>query len=595
VIILGINAFHGDASAALLIDGELAAGVEEERFSRLKHQAGFPGRAANWVLESAGVQPHDIDHVAISRNPRANLQQKLLRVLRDRPSPRGVMDRISNQRLTLSVPAILAEALDAEPSAITAKFHNVEHHRAHLASAFFCSPFDDATAVSLDGMGDFTSGMWASGTGSHLDVHGRVSSPHSLGVFYTAFTQFLGMHNYGDEYKLMGLAAYGEPRLAPEVRKVVRATATGYRLDLSYFTHHRLTGGLRTAWADGSPIIDRLWSDRFIEAFGPAREPRAALTDRDRDLAASVQLVLEEVELELLRGLHARHPSPRLVMAGGVALNCTVNGMIRSETPFEELWIQPAANDSGTSLGAALWVQHQLLGRPRRWTMTHVAYGPMSDGAAIDAAIADAGLTSDRFRDDRELCDAVAARIADGAVVGWYQGRSELGPRALGQRSILCDPRRHDMKDLLNARIKHREPFRPFAPAVLAERTAEWFEQDYPSPFMLMTYRIRPEQQSRVPAVTHEDGTGRLQMVDADVHPRYHGLISAFERRTGVPILLNTSFNENEPIVNTAEEAIDCFLRTRMDVLVLDDRFVERSRVGQGVSEADERTTLTRQ
>jgi carbamoyltransferase len=250
--------------------------------------------------------------------------------------------------------------------------------------------------------------------------------------------------------------------------------------------------------------------------------------------------------------------------------------MIRSETPFDELWIQPAANDSGTSIGAALWVQHQILGLPRTWRMQHVAYGPVSDGADIEAALADVGLTARRFSDDDELCDAVAARIADGAVVGWYQGRSEIGPRALGQRSILCDPRRPDMKDLLNARIKHREPFRPFAPAVLAERTADWFDQDYPSPFMLMTYRIREEQRQRVPAVTHEDGTGRLQTVEAHLHPRYHRLITAFERRTGVPILLNTSFNENEPIVNTAAEAIDCFMRTRMDVLVLDDRVIER-------------------
>lgn len=474
------------------------------------------------------------------------------------------------------MPQLLANALEVDRRRLTARFHNVEHHRAHLASAFFCSPFEDATAVSLDGMGDFTSGMWASGAGSRLDVHGRVTAPHSLGVFYTAFTQFLGMRNYGDEYKLMGLAAYGEPRFAPEVRKIVRSTPDGYRLDLAYFVHHRLGGALRTAWGEGSPVLDRLWSDRIIEVFGPAREPRGEITARDRDLAASVQLVLEEVELALLRRIHARHPNPRLVMAGGVALNCTVNGMIRSETPFEELWIQPAANDSGTSLGAALWVQHQLLGEPRGWRMTHVAYGPVSGGDDIDRAVAAAGLVSERHEDEAWLCDVVAGRIADGAVVGWYQGRSELGPRALGQRSILCDPRRPDMKDLLNARIKHREPFRPFAPAILAERTAHWFEQDYPSPFMLMTYRIHPEQQPRVPAVTHEDGTGRLQTVDADVHPRYHRLIAAFERQTGVPILLNTSFNENEPIVNTAEEAIDCFLRTRMDVLVLDDRVIER-------------------
>ena len=576
MFILGINAFHGDASATLLVDGEPVAAVEEERFTRMKHQAGFPARAAAWVLEAAGVRPEQLDHVAISRDPRANLSRKVLAVLRDRPSPRGLTDRLRNQRETLSVADHLARSLDVGRDRLRARFHNVEHHRAHLASAYHCSPFDDAAAVSLDGMGDFASGMWASGRGGRLEVHGRVISPHSLGVFYTAFTQFLGMPNYGDEYKLMGLAAYGKPTYVDEVRRVVRHVPGGYRLDLSYFVHHRLKGGLRTSWQEGSPVLDRLWSDRFVEVFGPAREPRTEVTERDRDLAASVQQVLEEVELAFLRDVHARRPNPRLVMAGGVALNCTVNGMIRSETPFKDVWIQPAANDSGTSLGAALWVQHQVLGLPRRWRMTHVAYGPTSGPAEIDAAIAAAGLTAERFGDDAALCDRVAARIADGAVVGWYQGRSELGPRALGQRSILCDPRRPDMKDLLNARIKHREPFRPFAPSILAERTGQWFEQDYPSPFMLMTYRVREEQRPRVPAITHEDGTGRLQMVDGGLHPRYHGLIAAFEARTGVPILLNTSFNENEPIVNTAAEAIDCFLRTRMDVLVLDDRVIER-------------------
>lgn len=574
MIVLGINAYHGDAAAAVLIDGEVVAAVEEERFTRVKHQAGFPDQAVRWCLQEIGAEAGDVDHVGISRDPLRHLTRKLAWTLRGRPSLPSLHQRLGTQRKLLGLRDALGHALACDPDKITARLHRVEHHRAHLGSTLFCSPFEDATCVTLDGMGDFVSSMWGHGAGSRIDVTGFVPFPASLGVYYTAFTQFLGLPAYGDEYKLMGLAAYGEPRFLPELRDVLRVgNGTSFELDLDYFVHH--DQGVDMTWSDGTPMLGRLWSAKMEERFGPPRAVRGEVSERDRDLAASVQARLEEVELEFLRRLHERHPSPRLVLAGGVALNCLANGRIRSDTPFEEVWIQPAANDAGTALGAALWLWHQALGNPRSWEMTDAYLGPSYSQSACEAALAHAGLDATLLEDEK-LYDYVAGRIADGAIVGWFQGRAEFGPRALGARSIVCDPRRPDMKDILNARIKHREPFRPFAPSILAEATGEWFEDDYPSPFMLMAYQVRPERREAIPAVTHDDGTSRLQMVSHEANPRFHDLISAFDRLTGVPVLLNTSFNENEPMVLRPEEAVDCFRRTDMDVLVLGGLVVDR-------------------
>jgi carbamoyltransferase len=362
----------------------------------------------------------------------------------------------------------------------------------------------------------------------------------------------------------------------PQLREVVRlGDGVRYHLDLSYFTHH--DKGVEMTWADGTPSLGPMYSPKLAEVFGPPREFRGELTQRDRDLAASVQRRLEEVELEYLRRLHERVPERAVVMAGGVALNVLANGLIRSETPFEDVWVQPAANDSGTAIGAAQYVMHHVLGQPRTWTMTHAYTGPVYDEVANVAALSAAGLTDDATRyDDEELFPFIARRLTEGAVVGWYQGRAELGPRALGNRSIVCDPRRHDMKDILNARIKHREPFRPFAPSVLAETMGDWFEAPYESPYMLMAFKVRADKLGQIPAITHEDGTARVQTVTAETNPRYYGLIRAFNDLTGVPMVLNTSFNENEPIVCTPAEATDCFARTDMDVLVLGNHVVDR-------------------
>jgi carbamoyltransferase len=573
--ILGLNAYHGDAAAALLIDGELVAAAEEERFNRVKHCAGFPELAAAWCLADAGLTAADLDHVAVSRDPKANLGRKLLRTIRHGASARYLKARLENAAKVRDVRAALAHGLAVDPAEIRAELHNVEHHQAHVASAFFVSPFEDAAILSVDGFGDFASTMLAEGHGSRFTVLDRVLFPHSLGIFYTAVTQWLGFPSYGDEGKVMGLAPYGEPaRHLARMRELVQLNGSLFELGLEYFTHDK--EGVDMTWDEASPTIGRIFSDRMIEAFGPAREARGELTETHEDVAAALQAMLEEAYLHLVRDLWERTHIPNLCLAGGVALNAVVNGRIRPETPFEEIYVQPAAGDSGTAVGSAYWVWNQELGHPRSFVMEHAYTGPGYSDEECAGAIAAAGLSGERLEDDA-LFPAVAERIADGDVVGWFQGRMEFGPRALGHRSIVVDPRRADMKDILNARIKHREPFRPFAPSILAEATGDWFEQDYASPFMVLVYKTRRDKRDQIPAVNHVDDTGRLQTVEERVSPRYYRLISEFGKLTGVPVVLNTSFNENEPIVMTPEQAVETFQKTKMDVLVLGNQVVRRN------------------
>jgi carbamoyltransferase len=568
--ILGLNAFHGDASAALFSHGELIAAVEEERFNRLKHWAGFPAEAARYCL--AGIDPASLEHVAISRDPRAHLWRKLARAA-TRPGDWGrLASRAKNSMKVAGLAARLNSSGLAHANQI--RIHLVEHHRAHLASAFFASPFEEAAVISIDGFGDYSSLMWGVGRGSHFDVRGGVRFPHSLGLFYTAFTQFLGFPKFGDEYKMMGLSAYGEPRFAPQVRRVVATCGGQVRLNLDYFIHH--TTGVAMSWDDCEPTVGTVYSPQMVEAFGPARTPGSELLRWHRDLAASVQAVLEENYFAILNHVQRKTGLTKVCLAGGVALNCVANGMIFDKTDFRDVYVQPAAHDAGTSIGAALYVQHQILNQPRSFVMKHVYYGAEYSDAEILKSLQAVGATSHKLPDN-QLIARTAAQIADGKVVGWFQGRSEFGPRALGNRSILADPRRADMKDILNSRIKLREPFRPFCPSVLAESAGDYFETGYPSPFMVMAYKIKPEMRQAIPAVVHNDCTGRVQTVEKDVNPLYWKLIRAFGDRTGVPVLLNTSFNENEPIVNTPAQAIDCFLRTRMDVLSIGNYLLLKS------------------
>jgi carbamoyltransferase len=583
--VLGLNAFHGDAAAVLVRDGALVAGVEEERLNRVKHWAGFPSRAIAAVLEESGADLEGVAHVAVSRDPRAHLLDKALFAFRRRPGLAAIKDRLANLRHVADLPSRL-HGIGRGRFAGTA--HNVEHHRAHAASAFYCSPFEEAACLTVDGFGDFLSSLSAVGRGSRLEVLDEVMFPHSLGILYTAVTQFLGFPSYGDEYKVMALASFGRPTFLDRMRRIVRLEDDGgFRTDVDFFLH--ASEGVTMSWDDGAPVLGRLWSDRFLEEFGPPRRPDALLTERDHDLAASLQAVYEEVLFHRLRWLQKRTGLRSLCLAGGCALNSVANGKVRAETGFTDVFVQPAAGDAGTALGAALHVWHQELGRPRTFVMRHAYYGPSFSEERIADAVrarlpsldaagqATGGIRARRCADAQARERDTAAALASGAIVGFYQGCSEWGPRALGNRSILADPRRPEVKDILNERVKRREPFRPFAPAILEERVSDWFEDATADPFMVTVHPVRPAQRPRVPGVTHVDGTARLQAVSRQTNPRFWGLIRAFEEATGVPLLLNTSFNENEPIVNTPEEALECFLRTRIDRLVLGDWLLERT------------------
>ena len=580
--ILGINAYHADVSAVLVRDGELVAAVEEERFRRVKHWAGFPTQSIRTVLEMGGITGADVEHVAISRDPRANLFRKAAFAIAHRPDFSQIRDRFRNARKVRDVRRPLADALGLDAGALP-RIHFVEHHPAHLASSFFVSPFEDAAVCAVDGSGDFVSTSMALGAGNRLTVLDKTYFPHSLGTMYTAVTQFLGFGNYGDEFKVMGLAPYGEPEFVTELRRLVRLEPRGrYRLNREYFRHWNER--IETEWDDGYPTIGRVYSDELERLLGPARDPKEPLTQHYENIAHSIQAVFEECYFHVLNGLWERTRNPRLCLSGGCAMNSVANGKVRANTPFEELYIQPASGDNGTALGAAYDVWHQTLRRPRGFVMEHGYWGTEYPDTSVAARVADAPddeweYTSRRYASEDELCSVVAQLIADGNVVGWYQGRMEWGSRALGNRSILADPRRADMRDLINTRIKYREKFRPFAPSVLAESVDDWFVGAVDDPFMLQVYPVREDRREAIPAVTHVDGSGRLQTVSERTNRRYSRLIREFGTLTGVPIVLNTSFNENEPIVDTPEQALDCFLRTRMDVIVVNDTVIRRTPV----------------
>jgi carbamoyltransferase len=575
--ILGINAYHGDAAAAIIRDGRLIAAVEEERFNRVKHCAGFPEQSIRYCLDAAGIGLENVDHIGISRDPSAHLHKKVL-FAAARAAKQGaaagaglinqIKDRLGNAAKVRDLKSELARVFSIPKNRIAAEFHNVEHHRAHLASCFYVSPFERAALLSIDGFGDFISTMWAVGEGKKIEILGQVEYPHSIGIVYTATTQFLGFPHYGDEGKVMGLAPYGRPRFIDEFREIVRTEENGqFRLHLDYFRHH--AEGVEMTWDGGSPVIGRIYSDRFAETFGPPRTPGSALSDREHDIAASLQMRLEEVAFHVLKRLHEQTGITDLGLAGGVAYNSVMNGKILLHTPFRRIFVQPAAGDSGTAIGVCYEIAKL------REHMLHAYTGPEFSNDEIRAVLTNANLQFETYTDD-EVTKRAAHDIASGKVVGWFQGKMEFGPRALGNRSIVVDPRRAEMKDILNDRIKKREPFRPFAPSILEERVGDYFEQTHPAPTMLMVYQVRAERRAKIPAVTHVDGSGRLQTVSRETNPRYYQLISDFDELTGVPVLLNTSFNENEPVVCTPDHAVDCFLKTRMDALYIGNYAVRR-------------------
>ena len=599
IFILGVNAYHGDSAACLIRDGEIISAAEEERFRRIKHWAGFPSQAIRFCLDDAGITLSDIGIVAVNSNPRASLWKKIEYTLRRRPDFSLVVDRLRNQIKRQSIEGELTKAFPR--TRFWGRIVKVEHHLAHLASAFLVSPFQEACIASIDGFGDFCSTAWGMGQGTLINVEGRIHFPHSLGVFYQAITQYLGFPNYGDEYKVMGLAPYGQPNRLADMRKIVRLRAKGcFELDTRLFRHHREK--IDYAWQGGSPHVGTLYSPALEELLGPARREGEPLGQVHYDIARSLQAMYEEAFFHLLDHLHDRYSADSLTLAGGCAMNSVANGKVLQRSKFKRLYVQSAAGDAGGAIGAAIYAWHletkqqnsAVAASPRlsalagdelgnRQVMDHAYLGPAASDLGIKALfderadeIAESGCRIEFIPDEKKLCDLTANAIATGKVVGWFQGRMEWGPRALGNRSILGDPRRADMKDILNSKIKRRESFRPFAPSVLKEHVGGWFEEDGDVPFMMQVYQIRAEKRALIPAVTHVDGTGRLQAVYRQTNPRYWSLIDAFRKITTVPMVLNTSFNENEPVVCRPSEALNCFLRTQMDILVLKNYIICR-------------------
>jgi carbamoyltransferase len=581
MMILGLNMFHADASAAIIVDGEVAFAIAEERLNRRKHFGGFPALAVKACLDAVGAKVSDIHHVAVGQDSDANLARKVQYAL---ANPTKILNfiRLRQRKESMrDVRSLLAQALDVDSAQLRFQQHHLEHHVAHIASAYYCSPWEKAAGFSYDGSGDFVSTMMARCEGNNIEVLDRVFLPHSLGSVYTMICEFIGYSKYGDEGKVMGLAPYGKETYCDAIGKIVAAKKSGFHLDLSYFKPLGSNSGMQVL-PDGTVRLARHFSDRMKKQFGEPRQPHAEITQRDMDLAFAVQHSFEEIFFHLLNHLHRQAPCGDLAMAGGCALNSVANGKLFDRTPFRSTYVQPAAGDEGLAIGAALHTYHAVLQQPRRHELKHSYLGPEFSDSYIESSLKKAGLDY-RKLERPPLLEKVAAQIAAGNVIGWFQGRMEWGPRALGNRSILAHPGLPNMKDVLNARIKHREWFRPFAPSILADHQHEYFEHDHPSPFMLHVYKIRPEKRKLLCAVNHVDDTGRLQTVTREENPLYYDLISAFHRKTGIPVILNTSFNENEPIVCTPEEAIDCFQRTRMDVLAIGPYLVTKPKAENSV------------
>lgn len=581
--ILGLNAFHGDSSACLFYDGKLIAAVEEERFRRVKHWAGFPSESIKYCLSVAGITLSDISHIAINQNIKSNFSRKLIYSIYSKFSLKLVIDRIKNKGMRLNIRRHLE--LGIPDQEFRGDIHQIEHHLSHIASAFYVSPYSKAAVLSVDGFGDFASTAWGVGNGIDIDVDDKIFFPHSLGIFYQALTQFLGFNNYGDEYKIMGLAPYGRPRFLSEMEKIVLLLPGGrYKLNLKYFLHQ--LGGVKYEWDGKCPVIGRLFSHDLEGLLGKSRDVDSEITQVHMDIASSIQAMYEKALFHILNSMYLKYGIDDLALAGGCAMNSVANGKIQKETPFKRVYIQSAAGDSGGAIGAALSVFYSMrknYAGTRREVHDHAYWGPEFTNEQIKHAIYayKDDLSVEKYSIHKEnnfqhLCDQIASEVSNGNVVGWFQGRLEWGPRALGNRSIIGDPRRENMKEILNSKIKRRESFRPFAPSILRESVVDWFETDGDVPFMMQVFQIREEMRGKIPAVTHVDGSGRLQTVCEKNNPKYYQLIKAFYRKTGVPILLNTSFNENEPVVCSPEEAIDCFVRTKMDILVLGEWILKR-------------------
>jgi carbamoyltransferase len=574
MIILGINAYHADSSAAIFIDGKLIVAAEEERFKRIKHWAGFPQEAINFCLTECNISLTDVNFITIGRDPKAKIINKLFFVLKNIfKSNQLLKERIYNKNKIDNIATDLLNFSGLDINDIKSKLCFIEHHKAHLASAFFASPFDESAILSIDGSGDFTTTMLAIGKNNKIEIIDSIDFPVSAGLFYTAFTQYLGFPHYGDEYKIMGLAPYGKPIYVDEISKIIKFKDNGlFDWDHDYFIN---PNHIKVDIDNHLPIVSKIFSNKFIDLFGPMRLPNEELTQNHKDIAASVQKVCENLIIHILNNLQKRTGQKNICIAGGVAQNSVANGKIIENTLFDNLYIPSAGHDAGISMGSALYQYFNILNNKRAEPIYSAYTGSKFTNEEIEAYLKSKGIKYERLEDEN-LFDVVTDMIISPGVIGWFSGRAEFGPRALGARSILADPRNNAAKELLNEKIKRRESFRPFAPSILSDYVDDYFTKNEPVPFMEKVFPIRPDKYKEIPAVTHVDGTGRLQTVSKEFNPRYYNLIEAFRKKTGVPILLNTSFNENEPIVNTPAEALDCFLRTKMDMLVLENCVIIR-------------------
>jgi carbamoyltransferase len=561
--ILGISCFYHDAAAALLRDGVLVAAASEERFSREKHDPSFPVRAIAYVLGAAGITMAEVDHLGFYDKPMLKLERLLLSHLQHFPK--------SKEQFLQAMPMWMKEKL---PVRRVVQKHLGwkkpiwfgEHHVSHAASSFLCSPFEESAILTVDGVGEWATSTWGVGRGNQIELKGEIRFPHSVGLLYSAITGYLGFKVNSAEYKVMGLAPYGEPTHVDRLKQVIDIADDGsFRLDMEYFDFD---------WAM------RMCNEAFFDLMGaPPREPEGSMEPFHMNVARSVQEIVNEIMVKQANALHERTGMKNLCLAGGVALNCVANGHVLRDSPFERVFVQPAAGDAGGALGVALWIHCMVLGNPREWTMRTAGWGPSFSADEIEGVLQHYGAAYSWHNDHASLVEETAAHIEDAKVVGWFQGRMEYGPRALGARSILADPRVVDMRDRINLKIKFREGFRPFAPSILAERADEWFDlRGHPSPYMLLVADVL-EGKRTIPAVTHVDGSARIQTVDREDSPLYHLLLSEFEKQTGCPLLINTSFNvRGEPIVCTPEDAFECFIRTHMDVLVMGPFVLKKGR-----------------
>jgi len=592
VHVLGVSCYYHDAAAAMLRDGMLVAAAEEERFSRKKHDYRFPKNAIRFCLDQAGLEGNDLDYVVFFEKPFRKFDRILMSALQTYPQSWKVF---RESMISWMIDKLwISTTLKSELGVSKDKILFCEHHLSHAASAYLCSPFDEAAILTVDGVGEWVTASCGVGCGNDIRLLKQIEFPHSIGLLYSAFTAFLGFEVNEGEYKVMGMAPYGVPRYVDKVWKLVQQNTDGsFSLDMDYFSFHYST--------------EQTYSQKFLALFG---EPRPAelqfftkksgfptyfgappgnyndlceLNQHYADIAASIQLVTEELLLNMATNLHRETRLNRLCIAGGVGLNSVANTRILKESGFEQLCVQPAAGDGGGALGAALWAYNCLLGKPRCFTMQHAAWGRSNSDAEIRDFLQQNGIPFRSFENDDQLLDCVVERLIQGRVIGWSQGRFEWGPRALGNRSILADPRKADMKDIVNAKVKFREPYRPFAPSVLAECAGKYFDLaqapcHYPARYMLYVVPVRENYRSTLPAITHVDGTARLQTVFCDQSPRYYSLIERFAHATGVPVLLNTSFNlKGEPIVNTASNAFDTFSKSEIDTLVLENFVIEKT------------------